>query len=86
MVRISFIDTSDGPSPQKKERLQRSLDRKEKRQQHIETEKKQQEQETLLLEQKEVNVDCSSRSSQTSGELDKIRCSSGLKLTQLVTI
>ncbi|XP_074624495.1 switch-associated protein 70-like isoform X1 [Acropora palmata] len=47
------IDTSGGPSPQKKERLQRSLNRKEKRQQHKETEKKQQEQETLLLEQKE---------------------------------
>ena len=52
-------DTSDGPSPQKKERMQRRLDRIEKRQHKLETERKKKEQENLLLEQKEVEyVNC----------------------------
>lgn len=47
------IETSNGPSPQKKERLQRRLKRNQKKQQHLEAEEKKKEQETLLLEQKE---------------------------------
>ena len=47
-------DTADGPSPQKKERMQRRLDRIEKRQHQLEAERKKKAQEDLLLEQKEV--------------------------------
>ena len=53
---ILSTDSSDGPSPQKKERLQRRLDRIEKRQQILEAERKKKEQEDLLLEQKEVTL------------------------------
>ena len=53
---ILSTDSSDGPSPQKKERLQRRLDRIEKRQQILEAERKKKEQENLLLEQKEVTL------------------------------
>lgn len=47
------IDASDGPSPQTRERLQRQIDRNERKQKIMEDDRRKKEQEDLLLSQKE---------------------------------
>ena len=54
---ILSIDASDGPTPQRRERLQRQIDRNERRQKRMEDDRKKKEQEDLLLAQKQVHID-----------------------------
>ena len=56
---ILSIDASDGPSPQTRERLQRQIDRNERKQKIMEDDRRKKEQEDLLLSQKEVHIDVS---------------------------
>jgi len=51
------IDASDGPTPQRRERLQRQIDRNERKQKRMEDDRKKKEQEDLLLAQKQVHID-----------------------------
>ena len=53
---ILSIDASDGPTPQRRERLQRQIDRNERKQKRMEDDRKKKEQEDLLLAQKEVHI------------------------------
>ena len=54
---ILSIDASDGPTPQRRERLQRQIDRNERKQKRMEDDRKKKEQEELLLSQKQVHID-----------------------------
>ena len=56
---ILSIDASDGPTPQRRERLQRQIDRNDRKQKRMEDDRKKKEQEDLLLAQKEVHIDIS---------------------------